>query len=162
MSAEPFVYTLVAYRANGIDTCLGCVMDQSNSDFDLSVFTDSESLVKYWAQHQFTQPSGREYCSTDYTLLLNGRDEEHEWGDELERDPETGDTWAYIERTKIAAALQAKLAELSAARQAEADRKAAQAEAARQESERKAQAAKEAHERAEFARLQAKFGGRHG
>lgn len=162
MSTKPaFVYTLVAYRANGVDTCRNCVMGQSNSDFELNVFTDAEALAKHWAKHQFNAPHGREYGSFEYTLLLNGRDEYNDpsWDDEAECDPVTGELWASLERTRIREMVDAESAALNEARRLEEERKAA-AEALKQQARRQRdQAAAEARDREEFARLQAKFGG---
>ena len=66
--------TLITYREDGVDTCRGCVMDRSSSDFSLNVFTDIESLVQHWAKHRWNLPQGREYCSTEYTLIIDGAD----------------------------------------------------------------------------------------
>lgn len=64
--------TLITYREDGVDTCRGCVMDRSSSDFSLNVFTDIESLVQHWAKHRWNLPEGREFCETEYTLLIDG------------------------------------------------------------------------------------------
>ena len=66
--------TLITYREDGVDTCRGCVMDRSSSDFSLNVFTDIESLVQHWAKHRWNLPEGREFCETEYTLLIDGAD----------------------------------------------------------------------------------------
>lgn len=73
-------YTLVCYRANGVDTCRGCVMGRSDSDFELRVFTSPEDVAFLWAQKLRENASnGREYCDWDITLLIDGKED---WYDE--------------------------------------------------------------------------------
>ncbi len=162
MSARPsFTYTLVAYRADGVDFCRNCVMGRSSSDFDLSVFTDAHELAKYWAKHSFNAPRGPEYDSYEYTLLLNGRDESHDpySDDETECDPETGNTWAALERQRIRELVAAESKALNDAHRMEEARKAAAASAKEATARRLAAEAAAARDRAEFMRLQRKFGG---
>lgn len=160
MSAPPtYVYTLVAYRANGVDTCRNCVMGQSDSDFELSVSLDAESLAASWAHHRLNAPRGREYCGYEYTLLINGRDDNNDadWDDAAHCDPETGEPWTYLERKRVAALAEARYAELVREKEAEAARQAAAAQARRLAELRTAEEQKERAERAEFARLSVKF-----
>lgn len=161
MSTKPdFIYTLVAYRENGVDTCRGCVMGRSDSAFELTVFTDADKLARHWARHMADAPHGLEYCSYEYTLLLNGhdRDNDPDWDDEAYLDPATGQSWYELERERVQQLVEAETSAIQQAQRLEQQRLAAEAEAKRQVQARREAEATEARERAELARLQAKFG----
>ncbi len=161
MTKPTFVYTLVAYRENGVDTCRGCVMGTSDSAFSLEVFTDVDKLVKAWAKAIFSEVKEREYCSTDYTLLLNGYDAQSEpssWDDDAPCDVETGLCWYEVERTRVTTLLDAECAQVRAARQSEKDRQEQLAEARRLQEAEQARIAQEAAERQQYQALRAKFG----
>lgn len=164
MSTAPdFTYTLVGYREDGVDMCRGCVMERSSSDFFLKVCFTAEEVAAEWARRLFDEErNGREYCSFEYTLLLNGRDNNNDpesWKVEALCNPETGEGWYEEAREAIRARVAVLFEQLKAEKLA-ADERAKQAE-----SERQAAAAvrrreeKEATERAEYLRLQAKFSG---
>lgn len=67
------IFTLIAYRPNGIDTCRGCVMDRSDSDLEINSYDNIEdiatSIFKY---NEISENSDREYCEYDLTILING------------------------------------------------------------------------------------------
>jgi hypothetical protein len=141
-------------------------MDRSDSAFSLSVFTDAQELVKEWARMVFTAERARHICQPEYTLLLDGRDADHElchWEDGADCDDVTGDTWSSLERMRVEELLRAELKSLADAKKAAEDAAAAaaaaKAEAERLVAEQKAAAAKEARDRRDYARLSAKFAG---
>lgn len=161
MATKPnFIYTFVAYRENGVDTCRGCVMGRSDSDFELKTFTDPEMLAAYWAQHKFSAPTDREFCSYDYTLLLNGVEPHHdiEW-DEQYQDKESNESFFVLERNRVMERVEFHFSLLQDD-QRQRDVQAAAALAAKQKEEAaKMVAAQEEKELREFRRLHAKFGG---
>lgn len=67
------IFTLIAYRPNGIDTCRGCVMERSDSDLEINSYDNIEdiatSIFKY---NEISENSDREYCEYDLTILING------------------------------------------------------------------------------------------
>jgi hypothetical protein len=160
-TAPNYTYTLVGYREDGVDTCRGCVMDRSGSDFFLSVFFTAEEVAAEWARRLFAEESmGREYCSFEYTLLLDGRDDNNDpdsWQVEALCNPQTGNGWAEEARTWVKARADELFAQLKAEKLA-ADERAKKAKEV-QEIGRRAKARQEAEaaERAEYLRLQAKF-----
>lgn len=166
MNARPsFHYTLLAYRPNGVDTCRNCVMGRSDSDFEVFSAKSAEQLADQWAKHRMSRPSGYEYCSTEYTLLVDGLSDDHDdWDDVDAYDPEENEPWTYSERKRVTALADQRYAELVAQQKAEKERQAAEAEARRlaaQAAEAAAKAARaEERDRAEFERLSKKFSGK--
>ena len=43
---KPDIFTLIAYRPNGIDTCRGCLVGKSDSDMEINFFADIESIAR--------------------------------------------------------------------------------------------------------------------
>lgn len=163
MSAAPnFVYTLVGYREDGVDMCRGCVMDRSGSDFFLQVCFTAEDVAAEWARRLVAEESaGREYCSFEYTLLLNGRDRNNDpdaWEDEAARNPETGEGYAEEARDVVDARVAVLVAEMKAAKLAAEEQAKKVKEAQEIGRRQRARLEQEAAERAEYLRLQAKFG----
>jgi hypothetical protein len=106
----PHTYTLVCYRPNGLDTCRNCVMGRSDSDFMLRVFDQPDDAAEYWAQKLWEDKnSGREYCSWEVTLLIDGRED---WYDSR---PDSEELEAAADHVKA-------LAKLIFARKSEDDR----------------------------------------
>lgn len=69
------IFTLIAYRPNGIDTCRGCLMGQSDSDLEINSYTNIESIAKaIFKYKEIDKKSEREYCDYDLTILINGHD----------------------------------------------------------------------------------------
>lgn len=143
------VYTLIVYRPNAVDTCRGCVMGQSDSDFSLQTFYDEAALVQAWAQI-LCESAGRdrEYASDEVTLLVDGLDYDA-WWHTVGRSTEN-DTEPHSELQARAEAHSRVLRE-EVLRQ-EAARQAAVA--------RKAREAVEAQELAAYQSLHAKYGSR--
>lgn len=160
-TAPNYTYTLVGYREDGVDTCRGQVMDRSGSDFFLSVFPTAEEVAAEWARRLFAEEdSGREYCSFEYTLLLDGRDDNNDpesWNVEALCNPATGTGWAEEARDWVKARVAELFAQLKAKKLA-ADERAKKVKEV-QEIGRRAGARQEAEaaERAKYLRLQAKF-----
>ena len=161
MSSNPsFFYTLIAYREDGVDTCRGCVMDRSSSAFSLESATDAETIAGIWATARFNEPEGREYCETEYTLLLNGRSPSSDPSAYSDDDSEVAEAAAYeAERLRVDQLVASRLQELQAEKAAAAARAAEVAAVKRAAAEREAIALQEARDRAEFVRLSQKFSG---
>ncbi len=145
-------YTVVAYRPDGVDTCRGCVMNRSSSDFELRCFQDLQAAAQWQADKLMDSPSGREYCSWEFTLLVDGLDADSWWQLHGDSDLEEPPFDQYRKLVDKAWAVRKK-AEEEKARLAQ---EVAEREAALKR-ERDAQA-KEARERAELERLQARYG----
>ena len=67
------VFTLLAYRPDGVDGCRGLVWGTSPSDLTVEVAYSEDDISKAWAQLMANEPIGQEFSSTEYTLLLDGR-----------------------------------------------------------------------------------------
>jgi len=160
--APEFTYTLIGYREDGVDTCRGCVMERSSSDFFLKVCFTKEEVAAEWARRLFDEESkGREYCSFEYTLLLNGRDDNNDpdcWKVEAHCNPETGEGWAEEARAAINARVTVLFEQLKAEKLAAEERAKQAEEARRAEAAVRRREEQEAAERAEYLRLQEKFG----
>lgn len=67
------LYRLHAYRANGADYCRGCLMDSSDSDYEVITAGTEQELVEAWAKFiHHDQTSGREYNDYEYHLYHYG------------------------------------------------------------------------------------------
>lgn len=151
------VYTLLAYRPNGVDTCRGCVMGQSDSDFTAHYFTSADELVNTWARLRLDSlGTPREVCNVEFTLLINGLDENSWWNvfndayDRAEVDEPEFHALSDAAETQLEV-LRAEKHELELKRQ-EAQ---AQVELLAQLAKRRQVAA---DERAEYERLRSKYG----
>lgn len=72
---KPDIFTLIAYRPNGIDTCRGCLVGKSDSDMEINFFADIESIARaIFKYKEIDEKSEREYCDYDLTILINGHD----------------------------------------------------------------------------------------
>ena len=74
MTTETYL-TLIAYRADGMDSCRGCVMGTSSSDFVIEDFTHIESLAHRYASIKFSEwghKEDREYCKYEIYVMING------------------------------------------------------------------------------------------
>jgi len=66
-------YTLIAYRPNGDDYCRGCLMDSSDSAFELTGDDSLEVIANTIAQYIFHNSiREREFCEWEMTFLING------------------------------------------------------------------------------------------
>lgn len=66
--------TLICYRPNHDDVCMGCHMGSSDSEIDITYSTNSELIVDTWAGHICEEHFyDQDYSSWEYTLLLNGK-----------------------------------------------------------------------------------------
>lgn len=148
------VYTLVAYRANGVDTCRNCVMGQSDSDFAMGTFKSRDEAAQFWAAKRWeSKHSAREYCSWEVTVLINGVSRDDLWQIDDDLYDTLDPVFEDLSR-RCDLALQAL-----ADKDAEQKRlQAAAQEQARQEAEARAAQARHARDLAELARLQALYG----
>lgn len=68
-------YTLIHYLSNGSDSCRGCEMGRSSSDFDIFFFDNKEDIVD-----KYSELLVEEYFEEDvfgcheYVVLINGVD----------------------------------------------------------------------------------------
>lgn len=75
------IYTLIAYRPNGIDSCRGCIMGRSDSDFNVFYYSaeDRQKLVGDYAQYLVFDHESieeREICNWELTVLIDGMAQE--------------------------------------------------------------------------------------
>lgn len=71
------IYTLVAYRQNGEQSCRGHVTERSDSDFSIDVSDDIEEIVLLWARKVYADRTREKFSGVnewEVTLLINGRD----------------------------------------------------------------------------------------
>jgi hypothetical protein len=142
-------YTLVCYRPNGVDTCMSCVRDRSDSEFELwSGLVDC--VVERWAGLLFRDHVEKTYavCSWDVTLLINGL-QEHD------------DFWYDDYGNHIAEELHEQFATIFSKATALADIKIAECvakeEHKKEQDALKIQQQKEERERQQLRRLKAKY-----
>lgn len=154
------VLTLLAYRADGADYCRGCLMGSSSSSFGAITTQDKALLARRWAELLREAPSGREYASTEFGLLINGVDATRFlYGYALPGDEPLDLTYEEEQVAKdVLALLEQEKARLAQEAQAEAQAKAQAAEQARQRQAEQAAKAKEAEDRARYAELHARYG----
>ena len=67
------IYTLICYRANGQDTCRGCEMGRSDSDFEAITSDNINNILALWLEkEEANERKEREYCSWEINFLING------------------------------------------------------------------------------------------
>ena len=67
-------YTLIAYKPNNDDYCMGCHMASYSSDFELFHTIDKQELVNKWLSiHQQERSHDDRECGYDITILVNGQ-----------------------------------------------------------------------------------------
>jgi len=72
--------TIVKYRANGIDTCRGCLVGSSDSDHEIYVTDDEDDAARSIAEKLFEdRNSNSEFCNWEITILFNGLDSNSEF-----------------------------------------------------------------------------------
>lgn len=151
------IYSLICYRPDGVDTCRGCVMDRSSSDFEAIVSDNINDIIALWLkkrEDEDAHKSERAYGDWETTLLLNGHCSwTNNFESRVEMDEATSEKFAEIE-----ALLHQKNQERILGK--EVARKAAEEKATLVAEQKKvaAKIAKEAAEKAEYDRLKAKFG----
>lgn len=70
---NPYRYHLTAYRPDSVETCRGCVVDRSGSDFQIIAHDDEYQFIRGWANLiHFDMTSGREYAGYEYYLDIDG------------------------------------------------------------------------------------------
>lgn len=72
-SGSNTLYYLTAYREDGVDSCRGCIMARSGSDFQTFGSNDETEFVSEWANLiHFDMTHDLEYCDYEYTLTIDG------------------------------------------------------------------------------------------
>lgn len=67
------LYTLVAYKDHGQDSCRGCVMEEYPAEHSLWTGTSSVSLAKHWAELLIrNHKKERGDCNFEFAFLING------------------------------------------------------------------------------------------
>jgi hypothetical protein len=151
----PRTYTLICYRPNGIDTCRNCVMDRSDSDFELRTFDEPEAAAEFWAQKLWEDgQAGRAYCSWEITLLIDGRED---WYDDR---PDSAELEAEFDHVQA-------LVKVAQARKADQDRQTrerleAEAAAAKKAADEAAERTRVEQMRQAYVQLKAIFEGDEG
>lgn len=146
-------YTVVAYRPDSVDTCRGCVLDRSDSAFELKVCHSVEEAAQFFANKCWeNETREREFAPWDLTVLVDGLDSEGWWSKNAESalpEPDFDEvehlSIRFLETRRAAEAQRKKQIAEQAALQAARDRQTRQQK-------------REAVEQAEFERLSAKFG----
>ena len=169
VSQERYVtYTVVVYRPDEDDYCMGCYMGGVSSDFDLQVYNDLKGASKYVAERKMEDPraenkhicheweiyvlfNGLEKC--DYLDLADFANEDVRWQDaysyELIRQGIVQEFDEAVGREmKVIEEARKKLARMQKEKE-KRDKEAAK---------KKRAAEKEAKERAQFERLKEKYG----
>ena len=154
------VLTLLTYRANGDDYCRGCLMGSSDANFGAITTLDKALLARRWAELLREAPSGREYASTEFGLLINGVDAtSFLYGYALPGDdpPELTPEEKQLAE-EVLALLEQEKARLAQEAQDKALAEAQAAELARQQQARREAEARDAADRARYAELHARYG----
>lgn len=71
------MFTLIAYRPNGDDYCMGCHMGSSDSELEITYHDSTDSLAEAYLKikkQEFQDRKDREISKYEYTILSNGRD----------------------------------------------------------------------------------------
>lgn len=71
------MYTLIAYRPNGDDYCMGCHMGSSSSEFEITYHRDIETLAERYLviqKQMFDDRNDREVMAYEFTVLCEGQD----------------------------------------------------------------------------------------
>lgn len=67
--------TITAYRSDGIDTCRGCVMSSTSSEFEMEAFEEVKDAAKFIARfvHENKHNDTRGLCEWQIVVLVNGK-----------------------------------------------------------------------------------------
>lgn len=147
------IYTIIAYRENGVDYTRGNIYGESDSAFDYICTKNIKKAAAFCAEKNYKSAnSDKKYCSWELTYLIDGMDEDSWWNF---NDKHTGDTpfdqlFAAITEDETTLLMVRKEEEKRIKAEQERIRKAEEAERLRQLQEQK--------ERAEFERLSKKYG----
>jgi hypothetical protein len=135
-------YTVLAYKQDSKDFCMGCLMASYGSDFEFEAFKTEQEAIDFAAKFlAYDRKIGE--TGYDVTILVNGRN----WWDDV-----ACEECVASERIIAAASvLGKKLRDGRKERQALDKQKAEEAKKKNQE------AVREAHDVREYARLKAKF-----
>lgn len=93
------MYTLIAYRPSASDSCMGCHMGSSDSEFEITYHNTVEEVatqsLKY-RKSDFDDQDNREVADYELTILLNGVDvyNEHSVGEPI---------WTYVDGKSVEA-----------------------------------------------------------
>ena len=71
--------TIIHYRPNGSDSCMGCHMGSSDSDFSIyTAESEDDAAASIANRLEEDSKSDREYCCWESHILLNGLTEDEE------------------------------------------------------------------------------------
>lgn len=89
-------YTLLHYLSNGYDSCRGCEMGRSSSDFEYFMFFSEQEIVDKYAELLTKEELEQDiFGSHEYTILIDGLDSCYAWNSETDEDNES---WYNIEK----------------------------------------------------------------
>jgi len=145
-------YTILAYKPDSDDYCMGCVRARYSADFEYRCTESREEAVKFIIE-KLKANKKMEFNESGYeiTILINGKEvDSGTWLDETE-------TWDYSDKETAQSMMQEAEAMLGS-EEADAKAKAEAAEEAQKAADkvRKAQE-KEENDAKEYERLKAKF-----
>lgn len=153
------IYTVIAYRANGIDTCRGCVMGSTDSDFSVGNYTKVEDVVNFVAHLRFNHKQNQEkdYALDDLEVHILRNGFGAEIASEYDENSYEATREASLEISKINALIDKKITllteqEVQRLKQAEIEK-----EKQRQQAELAAKIKKEKEDKLLYERLKAKF-----
>lgn len=145
LTTTPKRYTLLAYKPEHSEYCMGNFMESHASDFRWLTTDSEQELTEFWAWTLNMQRRGRSNgdCNYEFKFLLNGKEDGWECSAEYQRLQHNAE----------------QLAE-HLFEESEKARKVAE-EKTKAEAVEKAKADKEARDRRDYERLKAKFEGQH-
>ena len=89
------VFTLIHYLSNGYDSCRGCEMGRSGSDFEYHIFFSEQEIVDKYAEFLAKEELEEDvFGSHEYILLIDGKDSSYSWDEEAD---ENNESWNNIE-----------------------------------------------------------------
>lgn len=107
MNNNTTTYTLIAYRADGYASSMGCCTGTSSSDHEIHIHRKLAGLVEPMAKLMLSDLKEEAYCAYEFTLLSDGE--------------RSGDRAYFILFTHAKLRAQRLFDEYNAAKQAEAD-----------------------------------------
>ncbi len=89
-------YTLIHYLSNGYDSCRGCEMGRSSSDFEYFIFFSEQEIVDKYAELLTKEELEQDiFGGHEYVVLIDGKDSSYSWDEETDID---SPLWYNIEK----------------------------------------------------------------